>query len=117
MISAELKAAAPERLAAAVGTRVARLGDSALVVAGNTDLLRDIAAGPFAAEPTRRVRVVVAYWRHTPWSAPVAPAPHLVRHRVARPHLRRGTAVVTLRYARPVPLGDAIRSALTALAP
>ncbi|MEV4624311.1 glycosyltransferase [Asanoa sp. NPDC049573] len=117
MISAEFKAAAPERLAGAVGTRVVRLGDSALVVAGSTDHLRDVAAGPFAAEPTRRVRIVVAYWRHTPWSAPVAPAPHLVRHRVARPHLRRGTAVVTLRYARPVPLGDAVRSALTALAP
>ena len=117
MISAERKAAAPERLAATVGTRVVRLGAAALVVAGSTDRLRDVASGPFAAEPTRRVRIVVAYWRHTPWSAPVAPAPHLVRHRVARPHLRRGTAVVTLRYARPVPLGDAIRSALTALAP
>jgi hypothetical protein len=117
LISAELKAAAPERLAAAVGTRVVRLGNTALVVAGSTDRLRAVASGPFAAEPTRRVRIVVAYWRHTPWSAPVAPAPHLVRHRVARPHLRRGTAVVTLRYARPVPLGDAVRTALTALAP
>ncbi|GIF75556.1 glycosyltransferase [Asanoa siamensis] len=117
MIPAGLRTSAPERLAGAVGTRVVRVGDSALVVAGSTDHLRDVASGPFAAEPARRVRVVVAYWRHTPWSVPVAPAPHLVRHRVARPHLRRGSAVVSLRYARPVPLGDAIRSALTALAP
>ncbi|SNT60093.1 Glycosyltransferase involved in cell wall bisynthesis [Asanoa hainanensis] len=117
MISAALRASAPERLAGAVGTRVVRLGTTALVVAGSVDQLRDVAAGPFAAEPATRVRVMVAYWRHTPWSAPVAPARHLVRHRVARPHLRRGSAVVSLRYAKPVPLGDAIRTALTALAP
>jgi hypothetical protein len=117
LISAELRASAPERLADAVGTRVVRLGTTALVVAGSVDQLRDVAAGPHATEPASRVRVVVAYWRHTPWSAPVAPARHLVRHRVARPHLRRGSVVVSLRYAQPVPLGDAIRSALTALAP
>ncbi|MDG4824541.1 hypothetical protein O7635_22055 [Asanoa sp. WMMD1127] len=117
MIPAALRTTGPERLAGAVGARVVRVGETALVVAGSTDQLRDVATGPYAGEPARRVRVVVAYWRHTPWSAPVAPAPHLVRHRVARPHLRRGSAVVSLRYDRPVPLGDAVRSALTALAP
>ncbi|GIF61896.1 glycosyltransferase [Asanoa iriomotensis] len=114
---AELRATAPERLAGVVGTRVVRLGGTALVVAGSTDRLRDVAAGAFASELVRRVRVVVAYWRHTPWSVGVLPAPHLVRHRVARPHRRRGAAVVSLGYDQPVPLGDAVRTALTALAP
>jgi len=104
-------------VARAVGTRVALVGRTALVVAGSTDRLHDVATGPRADDPVTRVRVVVAHWQHRSWSVGVAPTPNLVHHRVALPHLRHGAAVVTLRYAPAVPLAHAVRSALTALAP
>ena len=118
LIPARVRAVGPERVAGAVGTRVVRVGGMTLVVAGSTDHLRDVTHGPLADTPTTRVRIVVAYWRHFPnWSHGIRPTPHLVRHRVALPHLRRGTAVVTLRYTKPVPLATAVDAALSALAP
>ncbi|MDG4763021.1 glycosyltransferase family 2 protein [Solwaraspora sp. WMMD406] len=107
------------RLGRAVGLRVVRLPGTrrVLVVAGTVEWLRDLLNRPAAQQPVRGATVIVVWWRYPRpgWSGTIGPLRHLRRQRVSLPRLRRGAATVRLALTAPVPLREAVRSALRAL--
>ncbi|BCJ67488.1 hypothetical protein [Polymorphospora rubra] len=108
-----------ERISRTVGLRVLRLPGSrrVLIVAGSVDRVRELAADPFAVTPFRVATVVVAWWRRPRlgWSGAIGPLPRVLSHQVSFPRLRRGSATVTVRLARALPLRDILRAVLPAI--